>query len=288
MTDHPPRKGRWYEKTFEVRASLEEVWRAITEGEELSRWFCESAQSEPGVGGYQTVDWGGGMVGTQDITAWEPLKYFRAEARPAEQGARGLEPVAGEPYATEWYLEHENGITRVRMVASGFGSGGAWDGEYDGTFHGWDLFHQNLKHYLENYPGKPAASVIVMVPLSGGAQAGWATLFGPEGLCAKGSIEGLSTGDRFDITAASGDRFMGTVRIANPTKRSFHAVVDSHDAVMNLECAEFGGAGFLWLNLLCWGRPKEETDALRERLNGLIGGLFPPPVMPAGVEESPG
>ena len=34
-----------------------------------------------------------------------------------------------------------------------------WDHEYDGTFHGWDLFHTTLKHYLEHHRGKPANNI---------------------------------------------------------------------------------------------------------------------------------
>ena len=64
------KKSRSYEKQFEVYAPAEAVWKAITEGEELTRWFCERATCAPGVGGEQHVDWGGGAKGTQRITIW--------------------------------------------------------------------------------------------------------------------------------------------------------------------------------------------------------------------------
>jgi carbon monoxide dehydrogenase subunit G len=31
------KQGRWYEKRFEVAAPVEAVWKAITDGEELTR-----------------------------------------------------------------------------------------------------------------------------------------------------------------------------------------------------------------------------------------------------------
>src|SRR5207244_945682 len=127
------KKGRSYEKAFEVAVPAEAVWKAITEGEELTRWFCKEARCETGVGGLQHIDWGGGAQATQVVTIWEPNVHLRIEAVRPERGQpamSGSEPT--EPYATDWYLEHEGGITRVRMVASGFGEGPDWDHEYDG------------------------------------------------------------------------------------------------------------------------------------------------------------
>src|SRR5206468_3344922 len=126
---------------------------AITEGEELTRWFCKEATCEPNVGGQQHIDWGGGAKATTTITVWEPNAHLRTESdRPDMK--KSTDSEAPEPYAIDWHLEHEGGITRVRMVASGFGEGPQWDQEYDGTFYGWDLFHKTMKHYLEHHRGE--------------------------------------------------------------------------------------------------------------------------------------
>lgn len=280
-------QGRSYEKTFVVRAPLEVVWRAITEGEELAKWFCQKAECTPGVGGYQTVDWGGGMAGTQDITAWDAPHYFRAEARREEQAARGMELPEGVVYATEWYLESDGDMTRVRMVQSGFGEGPAWDGEYDGTYKGWDLFHQNLVFYLENYAGQSARSIVLMGSSPDGAEAAWSTFFGPQGLCASGSVAGLSAGDLLDITTSTGDRLAGKVRIADPAHRSFHAVLDSHQGVFNVEFPEWNGAAFAWASLLCFGQEEAAMIALEGRLQEMMARLFPMPVDPAAMPCEP-
>ena len=52
------KKGRSYEKGFEVAAPVEAVWKAVTEGEELTRWFCMEATCDQGVGGKQHIDRG--------------------------------------------------------------------------------------------------------------------------------------------------------------------------------------------------------------------------------------
>jgi uncharacterized protein YndB with AHSA1/START domain len=144
------KKARSYEKNFEVAAPVESVWKAITEGDELTRWFCQEARCEPDIGGQQHIDWGGGAKATGVITVWKPNAHLRTEAvRPDLDNS--MSAGKSEPYATDWYLEHQGGVTRVRMVASGFGEGPDWDHEYDGTFHGWDMFHTTMKHYLSRH-----------------------------------------------------------------------------------------------------------------------------------------
>ena len=85
------KKGRSYEKKFEVAAPPEAVWKAITDGDELTRWFCLNATCESGPGGKQHVDWGGGAKGTHTIVIWKPNVHLRTEAdRPdLEQGVAG-------------------------------------------------------------------------------------------------------------------------------------------------------------------------------------------------------
>src|ERR1017187_3376368 len=190
------KKGRSYEKKFEVAAPPEAVWKAITEGDELTRWFCVEATCEPDVGGEQHIDWGGGAKATQKVVVWQPNAHLRVEAvKPERSKPSESDPV--EPYAIDWYLEHEGGITRVRMVASGFGEGADWDYEYDGTFHGWDLFHKTLKHYLENHRGKASNNVVLYAVLPVPPAEAWDRLMSPEGFITEGSPADLAIGAPF-------------------------------------------------------------------------------------------
>jgi uncharacterized protein YndB with AHSA1/START domain len=276
MSESLKPKCRSYEKCFEVKAPLDAVWKAITDGEEFTRWLCEKATTEPGVGGKQTKDWGGGAVGTSTIVIWEPNVHLRTEAIRPDLADPAMPPPA-EPYAIDWYLEHAGGVTKVRMVASGFGEGPAWDHEYDGTFHGWDMFHTNLKHYLEHHRGKAAANVVIYAVLSEPVQAAWGRFFGPEGLVKEGSIDGLQAGSRFCFSTAAGDKLEGTVRRIVPPK-TFAALVESlNNGLLNVELASMGGMNFLYMTVLTWGVPKEQIDALKERLTGLVHRLFPQP-----------
>ena len=266
------KKRRSYEKQFEVAAPVEVVWKAITEGEELTRWFCERATCEPGVGGEQHIDWGGGAKSTGVITIWAPNEQLRVEsARP------DLAKLAStEPYATDWYLTHSGGVTRVRMVASGFGEGPEWDHEYDGTFHGWDLFHKTLKHYLEHHRGQASNKVVIYAMFELPPEEVWTRLMSPEGFVREGSLGDLSIGEPFRFTTSRGDVFSGTVERFVAAK-VFAAVVENlNKAILRIEIARVPGHGhFLYLSLSTWGLPKPDVDALGARLKAIVHELLP-------------
>ncbi len=268
------KSGRSYEKKFEVAAPVEAVWQAITEGEELTRWFCLEAQCEPGVGGTRVVDWGGGAKGTSVVTIWEPNAHLRTESLRPDL----TRPEGSEPYAIDWYLEHDGGVTRVRMVASGFGEGPGWDHEYDGTFHGWDMFHRTMKHYLEHHRGCASANVVIYVTVDVPPTEAWARLTGPDGLVHEGSLEDLTVGAPFRFVTPDGDVFAGVVRGFVPGK-TFSALVESLNlSFFNIEMASMPGHGnFVYFSLATWGLPPAEVDALGERLRKVFHGLFPQP-----------
>jgi uncharacterized protein YndB with AHSA1/START domain len=269
-------KGRFYEKKFEVAAPPEAVWKAITEAHELTRWFCLEATCQSGQGGQQNIDWGGGATVTLNIVIWKPNVHLRTEAiRPdlSEQPEGG--PPA-EAYATDWYLEGDGGVTRVRMVASGFGEGPGWDHEYEGTFHGWDMFHATLKHYLENHRGERAHNVVLYAMLAVPPEEAWNRLMSSEGLVHEGRLDVLSNGTPFQFVTGTGDVFAGVVRNYAPGKTFSATVENLNKAILNIELAPVPGAGhFLYLSLLTWGLPKADVDALGARIKSIVYGLFP-------------
>ncbi len=265
------KQGRSYEKNFEVAAPAEAVWKAITEGDELTRWFCVQASCEPGTGGLQHIDWGGGAKATQVVTHWEPGAHLRTEAVDPKRAES-----SSEPYAIDWYLEHEGDVTRVRMVASGFGDGPEWDHEYDGTFHGWDMFHQTMKHYLEHHRGKPSANIVLYAMLAVPTAEAWARLMSAEGLLGEGRADNLAPGAPFKFKTSQGDVLSGVVRSYVPGKTLSAMVENLNNAILNLEASAIPGHGhFLYLSLVTWGLPQSDVDALRTRLKAVIYGLFP-------------
>jgi uncharacterized protein YndB with AHSA1/START domain len=163
-----PSGRRSVQVEVEVPGTPEQVWQAIASGPGISAWFVPT-QLEGRVGGALACDFGGGMVSSAKITAWEPPRRFVAEDSTWLQG--------GPPVATEWTVESKGGGTCiVRVVHSLFASTDEWDGQIEGTEHGWPGYFRVLRHYLQHHAGQPAASFVLMAPVQDGVDATWAVL----------------------------------------------------------------------------------------------------------------
>ena len=139
-----PEEARRLELAITIEATPEEVWRAITEGEGITRWFAPIASVDPGIGGTILLSWGPGMEGKAPITAWEPERRFAWTERPGSE----------LPKMSEFILETaEGGRTVLRLVQSGFGPGASFDAEYDSASDGWQSFLQLLRLDLEAHRG---------------------------------------------------------------------------------------------------------------------------------------
>ena len=63
---------RAFEMSLDLAATPAEVWRALTEAEELVRWFPLQARVTPGAGGTMFWSWGDTGDWETRIDAWEP------------------------------------------------------------------------------------------------------------------------------------------------------------------------------------------------------------------------
>lgn len=88
MTDEQP-KTRSIVHEIEIDAPIETVWKALTEAEELTRWFSELARVTPGVGGSYWVSWGEGQSGESRVEAWEPGRRILLRNLPWESNEGG-------------------------------------------------------------------------------------------------------------------------------------------------------------------------------------------------------
>jgi uncharacterized protein YndB with AHSA1/START domain len=151
----PPRV---LELTMDADATPESVWKAITEGAQLSNWFAPQVQSNgTGVGSTVTVSWGGDMEFTTPIGAWEPGRHLQW----VSDDIMG----PGTKLVTDWYITTEAGKTRLRMVQSGFGEFDGWDDFFEGTEIGWKYFLFNLRFYLEEHLGKTRRMIARRIPV---------------------------------------------------------------------------------------------------------------------------
>ena len=177
MSERPAGKGtRTQQHEIVIDAPLEAVWKAITDAEELTRWFVQEASVEPGVGGTISISWGGDEKGQSRIDEWEPNRKLRVTIMPFEMGAAKYDGTT--PMVDEYTIERREGKTVLRLVNSGIPNTPEWDGFYDGTDSGWGSFLRTLRHYLERNHGKPRTTITVVGKLSGSPEDAWAHLAG--------------------------------------------------------------------------------------------------------------
>ena len=175
MSERPAGKGtRTQQHEIVIDAPLEAVWKAITDGEELTRWFVQEASVEPGVGGMVTFSWGGDEKGQNRIDEWEPNRKLRLTSMPFEMGAAKYDGTT--PMVNEYTIERRDGKTVLRLVCSGIPDAPEWDGFYNGTDAGWGSFFRTLRHYLEHHRGQPRATVKVIGKLTGSIDDAWTRL----------------------------------------------------------------------------------------------------------------
>jgi uncharacterized protein YndB with AHSA1/START domain len=252
------------EKQLEIEVALdatpEAVWKALTEAEELKRWFALESRVTPGAGGSIMVSWSEGGDWETPIEIWEPNRRLR------------LADVATKA-AVDYFIETRDGQTVLRLVHSGF-SGDSWQDEIDSLDAGWTAFFANLKLYLERHPGEPRSFPHFRhpaIPIQG--QEAFVRTMHVLGFK---SGEPMQPGDRFAVTTESGDRFEGTVKVWK-APRVFGAVLENwNDAFLLVEIE--GGKETcrpaVWISL--YGETRAKAEELGGRLKGMLQKMFAP------------
>ncbi|MDX1578092.1 MAG: SRPBCC domain-containing protein [Gemmatimonadota bacterium] len=270
MSDAERSGTRRQEHTVEIRAPAAAVWRAITEAEEVTRWYVQEAEIDPRPGGTYRVSWGEGMEGISDIVAFEPDRRLRVEHRPMP-GA----PEMAAPIAEEYTIESEGGVTVLRLVTSGIPDTEDWDWFYEGTERGWTIFLLGLRHYLERHPGKPRDQVATMVGLPDSLAEGWSRLVGPEGLGLADEVADASAGDRYAARTAFGEELAGELLMLDPPHRLLATVEDLDDGLLSATLEEMGGRNFLHLSLGTFGLEPDTFERVKARWESWLDDLFP-------------
>lgn len=142
----PDEAPRTIDVEIDVTGTPGEVWDAIATGKGVSAWLHHTEIEERAGGRYAfDMGLGGGLNDSGTVGAWEPPR------RLVTSGVRWVPAGGGPPatLATEWTVEARAGGTCVvRMVMSGFGSGAAWDDEYDGMTAGMRAALDSLRAHL--------------------------------------------------------------------------------------------------------------------------------------------
>jgi uncharacterized protein YndB with AHSA1/START domain len=125
--------------TFEL--PREAVWAAITEPEQLARWFGTSAELDLRPGGEGSFTWEElGVTTRVTVEAVEPPTRFAYRWEPGG-GNEG-----GPTTLVDFRLEEISGGTRLTLVESGFSEFGAESRQ--GNEFGWDEELGELRAFL--------------------------------------------------------------------------------------------------------------------------------------------
>lgn len=163
MTDADERS---IQLSIEVPGSAEEVWKAIATGPGVTSWFVPT-EVEEREGGVVRHDFGAMGDDSGNVVSWEAPRRVVFEGNASN----------GKTLAFEWIVEGGSGDSCiVRFVASGFGFGEEWDGDYDGMSKGWPLFLQNLRLYLTHFRSQAATTVVPFAMVAGPNAEAWQQL----------------------------------------------------------------------------------------------------------------
>ncbi len=275
-------KPRQIDTSIVINAPVEAVWKALTDAEELTRWFPLEARVKPGVGGSVWGSWRNEYQFESPIAAWEENRHLKLiYCEPIPPGTVGPDgkPMFPIPFqiACDYYLEAKGGKTVLRIVHSGFSSDPAWDAQYDGTVGGWAFEMRGLRHYLERHRGSRREVVAVRRFLTIPVEEAWGRLMGREGLFAEGRVEGAKEGDRYSMTTAAGDRLSGTVYINTPPAAFAAIVSEFGDAYLRVKIdrgcfPSFKPDANVWFSL--YGEAARDAKKIGERYEALMTKLF--------------
>jgi uncharacterized protein YndB with AHSA1/START domain len=136
---------------FNVDATPDEVWAAITSGPAVDSWLM--GHSEFDIATKTTTFNMFGEVSTSNITVWEPGHRYASREDPKADGTFT---------AFEWLIEsRDGGGALVRVVHSGL-LGDDWEAEYNGLSVGDHAYMRKLAVYLEHFAPRTAKNSLFM------------------------------------------------------------------------------------------------------------------------------
>jgi uncharacterized protein YndB with AHSA1/START domain len=274
----PQPKTRALHAEVEINAPVEAVWKALTDAEELARWFPLEAGANPN--GTLWMCWRNEFKWESRIEIFAPPEHLRmipVESLSGEQQDQETEKrdvTLSEPTVTDFHLEARGGRTVLRLVHSGFSADAEWDALYDGTKRGWKFQLWSLQHYLENHRGTLRHTAYVRTFLKKLPQAeAWQRLFGPEVLAREGKLENLKPGDRYLLRTAAGDRFEGIVQDLNPPVEFYGTVKNFNNSILAVHLDALFGYRDVNFYLFTYGVPKEQVEGIESRTRQLLQSL---------------
>jgi len=235
-------KRRAAEITLTVDAPLEDVWKALTDPRELTRWFPLHADVQSGAGGSVAWRWDDNFAMLSRIDAWQPprlLRLIQERERPHAADGATLADESTAHVVMEFTIETHLGRTRLRLVHSGFGSGAAWDDELEGVTNGWNYELRGLAHYLAHHRGRDRHFGWAWTTTSRAPVDVWETLTSKGGLALPPSAR--DAGSSFILTTPDGVALSGVSQLHVPEREWFGTATELDNGIVRLSIWRGGG-----------------------------------------------
>jgi len=258
MTKDKTRPPQTHE--IEIDAPPEAVWKAISTGEGLSRWYAEEARVEPRAGGENWVSWGEGQeVGNQNLT-WEPGRRLSV-GHPDHATATDWNAIV-----IDFEIETRGGRTVLKLVQSGLPAGPDWDSMDEGTSVGWEMFLLALKFNLERQAGKPRRTIVRYFGSPRSADETFGALRELLGIAAND----LRAGARYAARTAGGDEIGGEIIAVQPGHLLVATVQELGDALLGFTVHATGEGAFVNFIVGTYGLPDAQYDEAKARWSQLL------------------
>jgi uncharacterized protein YndB with AHSA1/START domain len=245
---------------IEIDAPPEAVWKAISNGEELTRWYAEEARVEPVQGGKHWISWGEGQEVENQNLAWEPGRRLTV-GKPGHETATDWNAIV-----VDFEIEARGGRTLLKLVQSGLPPGPEWDSMDDGTDVGWELFLVALKFYLEHHAGKARRTVVRYWASPRPAAETFSTLCGMLGIAAGD----LRPGARYAATTAGGEKIGGEIIAADPGHLLAASVEQLGDALLSFTVHATAEGAFVNFIAGTFGLPEARFAEVKARWSELL------------------
>jgi uncharacterized protein YndB with AHSA1/START domain len=243
---------------IEIDAPPEAVWKAISTGEELTRWYAEEARVEPRAGGENWVSWGEGQeVGNQNLK-WEPGKRLAVGHANPENDWQAI--------VIDFEIEARGGKTLLKLVQSGLPAGADWDSMDEGTKVGWEMFLFALKFYLERQAGKPRRTILRYWGSPRPAEETFTALQGLLGIAAGD----LRAGARYAATTAGGEKISGEIVAVEPGHLLCATVAELGDALVSLTVHATKEGAYVNFIVGTFGLPEAQYAEAQARWSQLL------------------
>ena len=255
-------QARSLEREIAIDAPADAVWKALTDVEELTRWFPLEARVTPGTGGSIWMRWDDASdFDDTRIEIWAPERHLRTVGR----GGTWV------GIATDYYLQARGGGTLLRVVSSGFGAGEDWDDLLEAFGSGWDFELRGLRHYLERHRGRNRVAARARAPYPCSDREAWARLTEPGGWFGPDGLASLTEGARYATRTATGEELAGVVHTWQPPRQFSGTVKGWNEALLRVQL--YGRVATLWLST--YGVPAADVRSLERSWQASLGGLFP-------------